>query len=93
MGDLLDASLPRIITDASVAMNYKPSDTILKPLPIPLTVFDGKNDETIQRGFVKEWKDYTTKEFSYNELPGDHYIIHSAKEIILAKIKAALAEV
>ena len=91
--DLLDASLPRIITDASVAMNYKPSDTILKPLPIPLTVFDGKNDETIQRGFVKEWKDYTTKEFSYNELPGDHYIIHSAKEIILAKIKAALAEV
>ena len=48
-----------------------------KPLNIPIIAFDGRRDNTIARGNVRQWRRYTTGRFRCVPVAGDHYFVAS----------------
>ena len=48
------------------------------PLNIPIFAIDGRRDRTIQRGYMREWQQYTTGRFRNIPIEGDHYFVSSS---------------
>jgi polyketide synthase PksL len=86
---LFDVFYPRAVVDMSLALSFRSSDPeMLRPLPCPITAFDGQLDPLIRREFMRSWQLYTKGEFQLLKLQGDHYFIHDLKLEILKQIKA-----
>ncbi len=45
------------------------------PLNIPIIALDGRYDNTIDRGNMRQWRHYTTGRFCIIGIPGDHYFV------------------
>ncbi len=66
---------PMGVNDIMMAVQYK--HTPRTPLNIPIIVFDGLHDATIDRGNMDQWSDYTTNLFESVPIHGDHYFVSS----------------
>lgn len=45
------------------------------PLSIPIIAFDGRRDNTIDRGNMRQWRRYTSSRFRMVSVDGDHYFV------------------
>ena len=79
--ELIDLLLPVIRADFSISETYiyKTQD----PLPCSISVFGGLQDNDIHYNSLIKWNEHTNKNFSVHMLPGDHFFIHSEKDILL----------
>ncbi len=64
---------PMGVNDIMMAVQYK--HVPRPPLDIPIMVFDGLNDATIERGNMGEWSKYTSNIFRIMPVEGDHYFV------------------
>ena len=46
-----------------------------EPLNIPIVAFDGRRDTTIARGYMRQWRRYTSGRFRNVAIAGDHYFV------------------
>jgi medium-chain acyl-[acyl-carrier-protein] hydrolase len=60
-----------------------------EPLSCPITVFTGKNDQSVEGG-PEEWRMHTTGQFTQHLIDGNHFFIHSHKERLLGLVDKAL---
>jgi surfactin synthase thioesterase subunit len=61
-----------------------------QPLPFPIHVFGGEDDDT-SRESLEAWKRETSAEFGIDMLPGHHFFIHNRQAEILALVGSVLA--
>ena len=66
---------PMGVNDIMMAIQYR--HVPQSPLHIPITVFDGLEDATIERGNMDRWAEYTTSSYKSVPIDGDHYFISS----------------
>lgn len=57
-----------------------------------ISAFGGLGDEQITREDVDGWRDHTRGRFRIRMLPGDHFFVHSARDLILESVARDLAE-
>jgi len=86
--DLLELLLPAMRADMEVfdTYQYVPG----APLGCPISVFGGATDPTVGREQLEAWRDQTTAAFSLRILPGGHFFLHSAADLLLVELSGAL---
>ena len=87
--ELLEMLLP--ILRADFALNetyaYRPE----APLDVPLTVFGGTQDPKVSQAALEEWSEQAGSSFALKMLPGDHFFVNTAQQLILQVIGAELS--
>ena len=61
------------VNDIIMAIQYKHMPR--PPLDVPILVFDGLNDATIDRGNMDQWAEYTSSLYRSIPIQGDHYFV------------------
>lgn len=84
---LMRSALPVLRADFLMcgAYVYRPR----RPLPCPVHVFGGVDDDT-SRESLQAWRQETSTEFTLDMLPGHHFFIHTQQAELLDLIGAAL---
>jgi medium-chain acyl-[acyl-carrier-protein] hydrolase len=62
-------------------------------LDCPITAFGGVRDPEVDREGLEGWREHTTNAFSLRMLPGDHFFLHSAQQLLLRIVYQALQRV
>ena len=93
--EVMQLLLPTIRADLQVFETY--TYRAGPPLPCPIAVFGGFEDERVVQSRLESWRHHTRTVFSLTMLPGDHFFIHSAcralVECVERRVEAALDEV
>ena len=86
--ELMRSALPVLRADFLMcgAYVYRPR----RPLPCPVHVFGGADDET-GREALEAWRQETSASFALDILPGHHFFIHTQQAELIERIGAALA--
>lgn len=84
--ELLELLLPALRADFSVYETY--DHTAASPLRCPISMFGGSEDRYASAVELSEWSRHTSARFQHTTLPGDHFFIHSQRDVLL---EAALA--
>jgi surfactin synthase thioesterase subunit len=86
--ELMRSALPVLRADFLMcgAYAYRPR----RPLPCPVHVFGGIDDET-SRESLQAWRRETSAAFTLDVLPGHHFFIHTQQAELLDLIGSALA--
>lgn len=58
-----------------------------------ISAFGGLGDEEVTREDVEAWRPQTRGRFRMRMLPGDHFFIHSGKDLVLEAVARDLAEI
>lgn len=79
--ELLGMMLPTLRADFAVFETYvyQPGP----PLPCAISAFGGLRDVDAPRTKIANWSEQTSNNFTLRMLPGDHFFIHSAQELLL----------
>ena len=64
---------PMGVNDIIMAVQYK--HVSQPPLAVPIIVFDGLEDATIERGNMDQWAKYTTNTYRCVPINGNHYFV------------------
>ncbi|BAM91290.1 conserved hypothetical protein [Bradyrhizobium oligotrophicum S58] len=86
--EIMRGALPILRADFLMCGNYVYQRR--QPLPCPLHVFGGDQDETRPEA-LKAWRAETSAVFGLDMLPGDHFFIHTRQADLLNLVAAALA--
>ncbi|GAA2574710.1 MULTISPECIES: thioesterase II family protein [Streptomyces] len=87
--ELLDVLLPTIRADYRAIETYRrEADT---PLNCPLVVLTGSEDPYVKPHEAAEWARLAEGDFSFHELPGDHFYLESQRERVCAVLRGRLA--
>lgn len=79
--DLMELVLPTLRADFAMAETYVcPPEP---PLACPMSVFGGLSDEWTERHKLEPWAEYTTGEFKLRMVPGGHFFVEEARDLIL----------
>jgi medium-chain acyl-[acyl-carrier-protein] hydrolase len=78
---MMRMALPVIRADLEVFETWRCPQT--QPLPIPIAAFAGRDDPRAPLGAVAGWHDETRAGYTVHELPGDHFFLHSAHDMLL----------
>jgi medium-chain acyl-[acyl-carrier-protein] hydrolase len=89
--ELMKLLIPVLRADFSVNETY--AYTQEEPFDIGISCFGGLGDKEVSRDDCAVWKDQTRGRFRLRMLPGDHFFVHSAKDMILESVARDLAEV
>ncbi|HEX3683606.1 MAG TPA: alpha/beta fold hydrolase [Bryobacteraceae bacterium] len=87
---LRDLWLPRLRADLTVSAVYEYVEQ--RPLECPILVLFGTEDRLVTEAGLQGWRSQTAGEVRYFRYPGDHFFLHSAERLVLAKINAELKE-
>jgi medium-chain acyl-[acyl-carrier-protein] hydrolase len=79
--ELLELVLPLLRADFTAIQTYEYSE--VPPLPYPLTVFGGVQDEDVDVESLKAWRVHTTAAFSLHMLPGNHFFLRDSQPLLL----------
>jgi medium-chain acyl-[acyl-carrier-protein] hydrolase len=84
----MDFAIRVLRADFQVADNYpyEPGKT----LSCPITAFRGRDDAGVSDQAVEAWNVCTTGAFRWHEMPGGHYFLYPAKELLLHRVSAEL---
>ena len=72
---------PMGVNDIMMAIQYEYVPR--PPLDLPIIIFDGLHDATIERGNMEQWKQYTLKPFIHITIKGDHYFVSKKYKKVL----------
>jgi medium-chain acyl-[acyl-carrier-protein] hydrolase len=86
--ELMELLLPTLRADFALVENYQYQPA--PRLPVPITVFAGKNDEHDSDEQVEGWRTETSSAFRVQWFDGDHFFINSHRQEVLASINAEL---
>ncbi len=89
--ELMKLLLPILRADFAVNETYVFTEE--EPFDFALSAFGGLGDVEVTREDVEAWRQYTRGRFRVRMLPGDHFFVHSAKDLILEAVARDLAEV
>lgn len=89
--ELRQLLLPLLRADFSITQTYKHREE--PPLSCPLTVFGGEDDEEADGANLEAWRRHTTGRFSMCLLPGDHFFLHTSRELLLKTLSRSLSHV
>jgi medium-chain acyl-[acyl-carrier-protein] hydrolase len=87
--DLLQLVLPCLRADFTVFETYQYVDG--PSLDIPISAFGGTTDGYVKRDALAEWAAQTSRPFSLQMLPGDHFYLQNERARVHASIAAAVA--
>jgi medium-chain acyl-[acyl-carrier-protein] hydrolase len=82
--ELMEILLPVLRADFTVCETYAPSDE--PPLSSGITVFGGLDDPLTTREDLEAWRKETTGSFSLALLPGNHFFLHTAEDLLLDRL-------
>lgn len=88
--ELMKLLTPILRADFSVNETY--AYAAEPPFDLGISAFGGLGDEEVSREGVEAWKEHTRGRFRVRMLPGDHFFITSARDLILESIVRDLAE-
>ena len=72
---------PMGVNDIMMAIQYQYVPR--PPLELPIIIFNGLYDATIERGAMKQWSQYTMKQFTHINIEGDHYFVSTKYKEVL----------
>ncbi|HXZ03053.1 MAG TPA: alpha/beta fold hydrolase [Stellaceae bacterium] len=87
---LRDLWLPRLRADLTVSAMYEYVEQ--HPLDCPIVVMFGAEDGLVSDVGLRGWLSQTTGEVRFYCYPGDHFFLHSAEQLVLAKVNAELED-
>ncbi|UGY93641.1 thioesterase II family protein [Streptomyces gobiensis] len=85
----MELMLPVIKADFSIAESYGHRSG--PPLDCPIVAFGGEEDPLIGMAEVRTWSRHTAAGFSLRPIPGDHFFMHSHRELLLKELATELA--
>jgi surfactin synthase thioesterase subunit len=85
--ELLELFLPQLRSDVRLHEQYVAPCV---PLPCPITVLSGRDDETVREADLDAWASFTRASFKRLALPGGHFFVHDARNETLAAIAGVL---
>jgi medium-chain acyl-[acyl-carrier-protein] hydrolase len=88
--ELMQFILPVLRADFAVCETY--TYTAKTPLTCPISVFGGLQDPRVSYGELAAWREQTCSAFIHRMLPGDHFFLHSAQELLLRALTQDLAQ-
>jgi medium-chain acyl-[acyl-carrier-protein] hydrolase len=89
--ELMKLLIPVLRSDFAVNETYHYTEE--EPLDIGISCFGGLGDKEVTRDDCAVWKEQTRGRFRLRMLPGDHFFIHGAKDMVLESVARDLAEV
>lgn len=86
--EMMQLLLPLLRADFQLIQTYayKPGP----PLACPITAFGGVQDLDAGRDLLELWREQTTAGFSLHMLPGDHFFLHTSRDLLLQTISRKL---
>lgn len=85
--DLRELLLPSLRADVAMHENYKPSSNV--PVAVPVTSLRGADDALVTGEQARQWREVTSAEFTYLELPGGHMYLADAPDTLLQTLARA----
>lgn len=82
--------LPRLRADLTVSGMYEYTEQ--RPLACPIVVMFGEKDGLVHDAGLEGWCSQTTGGVRFFRYPGNHFFLHSAEALVLAKVCAELEE-
>jgi medium-chain acyl-[acyl-carrier-protein] hydrolase len=86
--ELMQLVLPSLRADFSLRETYLYRQE--PPLPIPISVFRGQRDPEVSAEGAEAWREQTTGVFRVRVFSGDHFFIHSERDLVLQELAARL---
>lgn len=87
--ELMELLSPIIRADFEAIQTYEYIPD--KPLDCPITAFGGLQDRDVSRENLEAWRQQTTSSFLLRMLPGDHFFVNSARDVIITIVAQTLA--
>ncbi|HEV2763818.1 MAG TPA: thioesterase domain-containing protein, partial [Pyrinomonadaceae bacterium] len=87
-GELMQLLLPTIRADFKVCETYEYAAE--EPLGCPVSAFGGLSDFEVSRARLEEWRAETRGPFALRMLPGGHFYLQSAEQMVLHLIAGDL---
>jgi medium-chain acyl-[acyl-carrier-protein] hydrolase len=88
--ELMDLFLPLLRADFTLAETYR--YTPERPLPMPLLAWGGADDAEVSREEVAAWEQHTSVFFRLRLLPGSHFFVHSAVDLLTRSLAGELQD-
>ncbi|MEU5167971.1 MULTISPECIES: alpha/beta fold hydrolase [Streptomyces] len=82
--ELMELYLPTIRADYTILDHYRAPQ--ITPLPCPVSVFHGADDQDVPPESVGEWASYSSGSFAAEEIAGDHFFLRDSEEELLTKL-------
>jgi medium-chain acyl-[acyl-carrier-protein] hydrolase len=86
--ELMQAMLPTLRADFELCDTYEHREE--PPLACPLSIFGGLEDVRISATDLEAWPVHTSAACSLSMLPGSHFFVHSAQDLLLPMISQNL---
>lgn len=87
---LRDLWMPRLRADLTVSAMYEYVEG--RPMDCPVVVMFGAEDGLVSDAGLRGWLGQTTGGVRFYCYPGDHFFLHSAERLVLAKLSAELED-
>lgn len=87
--ELLSLVLPIVRSDFGLIEHY--AHDVDEPLPIPISVFGGLDDDVVPAADLLAWSAHTTKSFRCRFYPGGHFFLHNPRLPVIADVESDLS--
>ena len=87
--ELMQAMLPTLRADFELCDTYKHTEE--PPLECPFSIFGGVEDIRVSAADLEAWHRHSALPSSLVMLPGSHFFLHSAQDLLLAALAQDLA--
>ncbi|MGW2557758.1 thioesterase II family protein [Streptomyces sp. NPDC001514] len=91
--EVLASSELRTLTATPLRADYQLLETYSwraeDPLPVPVTVFGGRDDR-VTREQLEAWQDHTTAEVTVRQFPGGHFYLREQPAVVLRALAGAV---
>lgn len=89
--ELVKVLLPYLRADFEIIETYRYQPDL--PLPIPIIVYGGQQDQKIQPERLGAWNEQTTKTCIVRMFSGDHFFLHSSRKQLLTTLSQELKSI
>lgn len=86
--ELMRLMIPLLRSDFELVQTY--AYAAGPPLDCPISAFGGLRDFEVDREQLKPWHEHTKAAFALRMFPGDHFFIHTARQLLLTAISKDL---
>lgn len=86
--EFMQALLPTLRADMEVCDTYEYAPE--SPLDCPFSVFGGIDDVRVRDSDLQGWRTHTSSTCSVSMLPGTHFFLHNARQVLLDKMQQDL---
>lgn len=85
---LMKILMPMLRSDFHLVETYKHASGPL--VDCPVTVLAGSADVDMTHEAIDGWREVCARQLNTHVLPGDHFFLHSSKDLLLSKIRSDL---